>query len=146
MGKMEWIWHFACALPASIWGHCSQVLVFTSTWGASGFLGTPKFRAEKTMTATDVTGFDAIFSTGVFSPDFRGLVLLIAHKYWRKAKKSSGEPPVETAPRNSRFLSPVVVELVLKNTAKQGKRENDKSILFTPSQGACEGFQQRQGS
>ena len=31
------------------------------------------------MTATDVTGFDAIFSTGffaTFSPDFRGLVLL----------------------------------------------------------------------
>ena len=34
--------------------------------------------AEKTMTATDVTGFFAIFSTGFFatSPDFRGLVLL----------------------------------------------------------------------
>ena len=29
-----------------------------------------------------------------------------------KAKKSSGEPPVETAPRNCRFLSLVVVELV----------------------------------
>ena len=30
------------------------------------------------MTATDVTGFDAIFSTGfsLLSPDFRGLVLL----------------------------------------------------------------------
>ena len=37
----------------------------------------------------------------------------IAHKYWRKSKKSSGEPPVETAPRNCRFLSLVVVELVL---------------------------------
>ena len=35
--------------------------------------------AGKTMTATDVTGFDAIFSTGffaTFSPDFGGLVLL----------------------------------------------------------------------
>ena len=33
----------------------------------------------KNMTATDVTGFDAIFSTGFFSllsPDFRGLLLL----------------------------------------------------------------------
>ena len=32
---------------------------------------------KKTMTATDVTGFDAIFSTGfsLLSPDFRGLVL-----------------------------------------------------------------------
>ena len=30
-GKMGSIWHFPCALPASIWGHCSQVLVFTST-------------------------------------------------------------------------------------------------------------------
>ena len=28
----------------------------------------PHFRAEKTMTATDVTGFDPIFSTGFFAP------------------------------------------------------------------------------
>ena len=33
MGKMGSICHFPCALPASIWGHCSQVLVFTSIWG-----------------------------------------------------------------------------------------------------------------
>ena len=43
------------------------------------------------MTATDVTGFDAIFSTGffaTFSPDFRGLVLLnCTYKYWRKKQK-----------------------------------------------------------
>ena len=32
----------------------------------------------------------------------------------KRAKKSSGEPPVETAPRNCRFLSLVVVELVLR--------------------------------
>ena len=38
----------------------------------------------------------------------------IAHNYWRKSKKSSGEPPVETAPRNCRFLSLVVVERALK--------------------------------
>ena len=31
------------------------------------FLGEAFFRAEKTMTATDVTGFDAIFSTGFFA-------------------------------------------------------------------------------
>ena len=42
-----------------------------------------------------------------------GLSYQIAHKYWRKSKKSSGEPPVETAPRNCRFLSLVVVERVL---------------------------------
>ena len=52
------IWHFHRALPASIWGHCSQVLVFTSIWGtqkgvwwwhfsccffpAFGYVGTPK--------------------------------------------------------------------------------------------------------
>ena len=29
--------------------------------------GATTFRAEKTMTATDVTGFDAIFSTGFFA-------------------------------------------------------------------------------
>ena len=34
------------------------------TSGALLFL---PFRAEKTMTATDVTGFDAIFSTGFFA-------------------------------------------------------------------------------
>ena len=33
MGKMGSICHFPRALPASIWGHCSQVLVFTSIWG-----------------------------------------------------------------------------------------------------------------
>ena len=33
MGKMGSICHFPRALPASIWGHCSQVLAFTSIWG-----------------------------------------------------------------------------------------------------------------
>ena len=37
----------------------------------------------------------------------------ITQRTWRKSKKSSGEPPVETAPRNCRFLSLVVVERVL---------------------------------
>ena len=32
MGKIGSIYHFPRALPASIWGHCSQVLVFTSIW------------------------------------------------------------------------------------------------------------------
>ena len=37
-----------------------------------------EIRAEKTMTATDVTGFDGIFSTGFFATfsRFRRLVLL----------------------------------------------------------------------
>ena len=34
MGKKGSICHFPRSLPASIWGHCSQVLVFTSIWGA----------------------------------------------------------------------------------------------------------------
>ena len=58
MGKMGSICQDPRALPASIWGHCSQVLVFTSIWGAhkkgcdddifvllflaSGYFGTPK--------------------------------------------------------------------------------------------------------
>ena len=33
MGKMGSICHFPRALPASIWGHCSQILVFTGIWG-----------------------------------------------------------------------------------------------------------------
>ena len=33
MGKMGSICHFPRALPASIWGHCSQILIFTSIWG-----------------------------------------------------------------------------------------------------------------
>ena len=32
MGKIGSICHFSRALPASIWGHCSQVLVSTSIW------------------------------------------------------------------------------------------------------------------
>ena len=32
MGKEGPICHIARALPASIWGHCSQILVFTSIW------------------------------------------------------------------------------------------------------------------
>ena len=58
MGKMGSICHFPRALPASIWGHCSPVVVFTSIWGAHkrgvtmtlfvlffkayGYVGTPK--------------------------------------------------------------------------------------------------------
>ena len=34
MGKKGSICHFPRALPASIWGYCSQVLVFTSIWGS----------------------------------------------------------------------------------------------------------------
>ena len=33
MDKMGSICHFPRALPASIWGRCSQVQVFTSIWG-----------------------------------------------------------------------------------------------------------------
>ena len=33
MGKMGSICHFPRVLPASIWGHCSQILVFTSNCG-----------------------------------------------------------------------------------------------------------------
>ena len=67
------------------------------------------------MTATDVTGFDAIspLDFSLLSPDFRGLVLLNYTQILEKMEKSSGEAPVETAPRNCRFLSLVVVELVL---------------------------------
>ena len=68
------------------------------------------------MTATDMTGLDAIFSTGIFATfsRFCGARLTKLHMNTaEKAKKSSGEPPVETAPRNCRFLSLVVVERAL---------------------------------
>ena len=68
------------------------------------------------MTATDVTGFYAIFSTGFFATFSRfsgALLTKLQIKPGERAKKSSGEPPVETAPRDCRFLSLVVVELVL---------------------------------
>ena len=46
-------------------------------------------QGRKTMTGTDVTGFDAIFSTGfsLLSPDFRGLVLLNCTQTLEKKQK-----------------------------------------------------------
>ena len=68
------------------------------------------------MTATDVTGFDAIFSTGIirYFLQVLGELTKLRINTREKAKKSSGEPPMESVPRNGRFLSLVVVELVLK--------------------------------
>ena len=45
MGTMGSICHFPRALPASIWGHCSQVLVFTSIWGTQKGCDNDTFRA-----------------------------------------------------------------------------------------------------
>ena len=53
------------------------------------FLTFQQIRAEKTMPATDVTGFDVIFSTGFFASfsRFRGLVLLnCTYKLEKKQK------------------------------------------------------------
>ena len=66
------------------------------------------------MTATDVTGFDAILFFATFSRFYGARLTKLHINTGEKAKKSSGEPPVETAPRNCRFLSLVVVELVLR--------------------------------
>ena len=61
----------------------------------------------------DLTRFSPLDFSLLF-PDFMGLVLLSCTWILEKKQKiSSGEPPVETAPRNCRFLSLVVVELVL---------------------------------
>ena len=45
MGKMGSICHFPRALPASIWGHCSQVLVVTSIWGVQKGCNSDTLRA-----------------------------------------------------------------------------------------------------
>ena len=45
MGKIGSICHFPRALPASIWGHCSQALVFTSIWGTQKGCDNDIFRA-----------------------------------------------------------------------------------------------------
>ena len=66
----------------------------------------------------DLTRFSPL-NFSLLSPGFRGLVLLNrTSELEKKQKKSSGEPPVETAPRNCRFLSLVVVELVLTHAHK----------------------------
>ena len=56
----------------------------------------------------------------------------MAHKYWKKSKKSSGEPPVEKAPRNCRFLSLVVVELVLNMYSVVNWRSNLEKVHILP--------------
>ena len=45
MGKMGSICHFSLALPASIWGDSSQVLVFTSDWSTQEGCDNDTFRA-----------------------------------------------------------------------------------------------------
>ena len=74
---------------------------------------------QKTMTATDVTGFYAVFlrpEIGQFSPHPSGHFLTKLHrKPGEKGKKpleKIQKNPEETAPRNCRFLSLVVVERV----------------------------------
>ena len=55
----------------------------------------PNFGAEKTMTATDVTGFDAIFSTGffaTFSRFYGGRLTKLHINTGRKSQKN----PVES--------------------------------------------------
>ena len=46
------------------------------------------------QTWQDLTRFSPL-DFSLLSPDFRGSSYYIAHKCWRKRKKSSGEPPVE---------------------------------------------------
>ena len=75
MGKMGSLCHLSPALPASIWGHCSQVLALLAFWG------TPK---------------------GVWQWHF------------------------------SCCFSQHLGVLGHPNTAKQGRKQNDKSTLFTP--------------
>ena len=95
-------------------------------------------RAEKTMTATDVTGFDAIFSTGFFATFSRFL--------WgsrlTKLHINTGEKatnPVESLqwrrrPEIADFLSLVVVEIVLTFYSVQLWH----GILYIGSRATCE--------
>ena len=46
MGKMGSICHFSRALPASIWGHCSQVLVLLAFAAHKKGCGRDTFRAD----------------------------------------------------------------------------------------------------
>ena len=82
-----------------------------------------KLGTEKTMTATDVTGFCAFFSarkSGNLLHILGRFPYSITQKTWRKWKKihwleKIQKKNVETAPRNCRFLSLVVVERALTN-------------------------------
>ena len=73
------------------------------------------------MTARDKTGFYAIFSarkSGNFLHILGRFPYYMAQKTWRRRQRSTRENsknPAETAPRNCRFLSLVVVERVLKH-------------------------------
>ena len=83
------------------------------------------------MTATDVTGFDAIFSTGLLSPDFRGLVLLncteILEKkqnQWR-ASSGNGAPKLQIS-------ALVVFELLLTKWHLIRERARHKYAVANP--------------
>ena len=76
-----------------------------------------KFGNERTMTASHVTGFYAFFlrpEIGQLSPHFWAVSLLnCTVNLEKRGKKTTGENsknPLETAPRDCRFLSLVVVE------------------------------------
>ena len=90
-------------------------------WGNDYDLNSMVSGTEKNRTATDMTGIYAFFSarkTGNF------LHILGPFPYWitqQNLEKSTGENsknPAETAPRNCRFLSLVVVECVLMSLAR----------------------------
>ena len=65
----------------------------------------------------------------------------IAHKYWRKNKKSSGEPPVGMAPRNCRFLSLVVVERALSTCQPKDPSKALQIAFRNPSKSFQEGIE-----
>ena len=93
------------------------------SWSEWSLIAAPKSqiilcRDKKPMTATDVTGFYAFFSarkSAIFST-FWGHFLKLHSKPGEKGKnplEKIQRNPVETAPRNCRILSLVVVERVL---------------------------------
>ena len=79
MGKKGSISHFSRALPACIWGHCSQALVFISIWGTQKGLFFPSIWVAQDPPKLQIKGEPQMTNRPCFTPSLG--YLLLRYKY-----------------------------------------------------------------